>query len=277
MPAPVRLDAHVSGAALFGAELRILRESREWTQTEAGERLGWSTATIASVETARRKPPLGLGERLDAEFGLPGTLARMAAVARATHSWLDQYVDLEAEATYLRIWDMRVVHGLFQTEDYARALLAAGRPRGTTDDALEHYVTERLARQAILRRESPPTVTYVLSEAVLRQPVGGVPLMRAQIAALIDAAQLPNVTIQVLPFSAGAHPGCLGPFTILDFAAEPPIALAEAMNGGRLIDQQAELADVTRFYNAITAAALSPEASIGMMISAMETLWTPRT
>lgn len=277
MPAPVWLDAHVSCAALFGAELRILRESREWTQTEAGDHLGWSTATVASVETARRKPPLGFGEKLDTEFGLPGTLSRMAAVARATHSWLDQYVDLEAEATDLRIWDMRVVHGLFQTEDYARALLAAGRPRGTTDHALERFVSERMARQAILRRSDPPTVTYVLSEAVLRQPVGGVAVMRAQLATLIETARLPNVTIQVLPFSAGAHPGCMGPFTVLDFTAEPPVALAEAMNGGRLIDTGAELADVTRFYNQMTAAALSPEASIGMMMGAMDTLWTPHT
>lgn len=265
-----RMGPYSSFGAYFAAELRRLRLINGWSGQEFVDLLtGWSLETLRSVENCRRKPPVGFGEQVDGLLDLPEVMTNLAEAARAAPAWLRQYAELEATATKLSIWDMRVVHGLFQTDDYARKMLRAGRPIGTTDEELEEFLAERMDRQHILRRLDPPEITYVLYEAVIRQLACDGPVGQAQLRALLEAARRPNVLLQVLPFAASEHAGSSGPFTVLEFQDQPPAAFAEAMGGARLIDFTDELNDVMRLYDRIRAAALGPEASIGLITGAV--------
>jgi hypothetical protein len=130
----------------------------------------------------------------------------LAALVNAYPGWFTPWPDYEEQATTLRWYEPLVVPGVFQTEDYARAVL---RTRvGDTDEEIDEIVAARIARQSIFSKEKPPTVWAVLDEGVLRRPVGGKHIMRAQLNRLAEAARLPNVVIQIIPADTGAHEGC---------------------------------------------------------------------
>ncbi|BCB85888.1 hypothetical protein Psuf_032010 [Phytohabitans suffuscus] len=127
------------------------------------------------------------------------------------------YVGLEQAAEAVRAYEQQVMPGLLQTEEYAKAMIRAARPDITTDE-VERRVRVRLNRQSLLTQDDPIDLWVVLDEAVLSRPIGGDAVMCAQLERLIEAAELPNVTLQVLPFEVGAHAGMDGTFTILTFS-----------------------------------------------------------
>lgn len=277
MPAARELNPHESLAAYFGSELRRIRELHHLTQDELRRRLRWSLATVASIETARRTPPDTFGERCDELFGLPGTFEHLADAVRAAQMWLADYKQYESTAQVIKIWSTLLVPGLFQTREYARAVLWAGRPIGRTDEELEADLAERMDRQKLLERPDPPEIWAVLHEAVVKQPTESIKATKAQLRKLLTLARRPNVTIQIVPFSAACHIGSDGPFTLYCGDDHPQIAFAEGRREiGRLIDQRNEVADVERTYDRLRAAALSPEASIGALIATMEAVWVDR-
>ncbi|GAB3963053.1 helix-turn-helix transcriptional regulator [Actinoallomurus acanthiterrae] len=277
MPPPRELDPTASLAAFFGAEVRRLRTANGWTLDQMADMLGWGLSTVASVETARRSPPHGFPERADALFGLPAMLTHLAELARMAPHWLDHYVEFEKQAGKISLWIMNVIPGLFQTDAYARALLRAARPN-EHPERIEADVTERLQRQSILDRPDPPHIWAVLHECAVKQPIGGVEIMQVQLSRLLELAKRPNITVQILPFTAGAYPASSGPFTILEFVDQPPVAFVEG--GGRtarIIDEREELTATVEAYDQLRAAALSAEASIGMIVGAMGATWIDRT
>ncbi|MBC6459826.1 helix-turn-helix domain-containing protein [Actinomadura sp. HBU206391] len=277
MPAPRVLDPLSSLAAFFGSEIRRMREQQGWSQEELAGKLGWSLATVASVETARRSPPHGFPEKADAVFGLPEMLEHLAELVRSTPRWFEHYIELEAQATRINIWSMNLVPGLFQTEDYARTVMRSGWPLNPPD-SLEEELAERLERQRILERPSPPNIWVVLHEAAVKQPIKSVEVTRAQLKRLVELGRQPNVTLQILPFASGEHAGLGGPFTLFEFADQPPAAYAEGRGGsGRLLDQKHELETASLAYDQLRAAALTPEASIGLIVGAMSDIWIDRT
>jgi hypothetical protein len=147
----------------------------------------------------------------DAALKMPGTFLRLrkAMINGAYEAWVRAYLEIEERATVLRSWQPLVVPGLLQTETYARALIRAGRP-GDSDAEVERLVMARMARQEIWDRDDPPPpmLCVILGEAVLRQLVGDAAVMREQLGHLVQAARSPRITIQVMPFSADAHPAC---------------------------------------------------------------------
>jgi hypothetical protein len=141
------------------------------------------------------------------------------------------------------------VPGLLQTADYARAALRAGQPNAPAEE-IERQTTLRIERQSLLRRENAPLLWAVVDETVLRRPIGGRAVMRDQLAALIEATELPNVRLQVLPFTTGPHPAMYGPFHIFRFQMEeiPDIAYTESLVGGAYFDNRD---DVSAFLEAL--------------------------
>ena len=275
MPPPRKLEPFSSLGAFFGAEIRRLRERNGWTIDELAHRLGWALSTVASVETARRNPPDGFPERADTLFALPDMLTRLAELVRSAPRWFEHYVELESQADKISIWANSLIPGLFQTESYARAIIRAAQP---LDDqaAVEAGVADRLRRQSILERPDPPSIWVVLHETAVKQPVGSVDITREQLKHLVKLAELPHVHIQVLPVAVCEHAGSEGPFTIFEFRGQPAVAFAEGRKVGRLIDQNDELKEVSLAYDRLRAAALSPEASIGMIVGAMGQIWIDR-
>lgn len=230
MPAARELDPLSSLAAFFGAEIRRLRERNGWRQEELADKLGWAPSTIASVETARRNPPEGFPEKADEVYALPEMLARLAELVRSVPRWFEHYIELEAQANRINLWTTNLIPGLFQIPEYARAVMIAGRPLDPPH-VIDERLRERIERQQILDRASPPMIWAVLHEAAVKQPVKNVEVTRAQFQRLIELAQRPNVTIQVLPFAAAENAGLAGPFTFFEFADEAPVAYAEGRGG----------------------------------------------
>jgi transcriptional regulator with XRE-family HTH domain len=171
------------------------------------------------------------------------------------------YVGLEGSATVVRNFELAVVPGLLQTEDYARAITSAAFPEQPEES--ERRVALRIARQVCLTEE--PTLRFwcIIDEAVLHRPTGGTAVMRAQLRHLLELAKLPNVTIQVLPFSEGWHPGTDGSFSILGFpeGVHSPVAYIESQAGNVYLEREDDMRRVTLTYTHLQTAALSASKS----------------
>jgi transcriptional regulator with XRE-family HTH domain len=210
----------------FGRQVRRARRTAGWTLTEFGQRIGYDPGQISRIENGKRPPTELFAQMCDRAFpDRDGWFTEFYAESRtwiATPPWFRSWVEHEENAATLRIWQVSVLSGLLQTEDYARTILAV--EPGVTDDDVSARLTARLARQAILTRDDPPAAWFLVDEAALRRCVGSPDIMAAQLAHLAGLARLPNVTIQVVPNIA--HAGLLGGFAVAEQAAYVETAVA---------------------------------------------------
>jgi transcriptional regulator with XRE-family HTH domain len=242
---------------LLGAQLRRLREAKGISRDKAGYAIRASESKISRMELGR----VGFKERdvvdLLTLYGVTDEHERdeMVALTRGANrpgwwhryndllpTWFQSYLGLEAAASLIRTYEVQFVPGLLQTEEYARAviLLSYG---GADPDEIERRVRLRLDRQQILARSDPPPFWAVVDEAVLRRPIGGLPVMRAQVEALIEITKRPWIRLQVIPFSVGGHAAAGGAFTILRFADEdlPDVVYLEQLTGALYVDKREDV------------------------------------
>jgi len=172
--------------------------------------------------------------------------------------WFRTFVGLEEAATLIRGYEPHWVPGLLQTPDYARASVRTGFPNAT-DSQVERRVALRLARQEVLTRPDPPRLWMVIDEAALRRPAAttGTAIMRDQLDRLIEATEMPHITVQVLPFTAGLHPAMYGPFRIFRFGEPelPDIVYGESLTSAYYIDNPGEAAAYIQALDRISAQA----------------------
>jgi transcriptional regulator with XRE-family HTH domain len=239
---------------LLGAQLRRLREDRRITLEDAGEVIRASGSKMSRLETGR----VGFKDRDIADLltfyevtdeeqrAALRDLARSASAHGWWHdysdvlpSWFEAYVGLEEAATSIRAYEIQFVPGLLQTEDYARAVTLLGHHAAPATE-IEQRVGLRMARQALLAGPAPTHLWAVLDEAVLRRPAGRPGVMRRQLQYLLEAAERPNVTIQIVPFAAGLHAAAGGPFSILRFAERdlPDIVYLEQLASSLYLDKR---------------------------------------
>ncbi|GIH18371.1 helix-turn-helix domain-containing protein [Rugosimonospora africana] len=279
----------------LGLILRSLRERQGLTGEQVGTAVERSGSWVSRVETGRvGLRGRDLTELLDL-FEVADTDLRteLTALAREgkQRGWWSKYADslsgpyatyigFEAEATRLQVYETLTVHGLLQTEEYARALFRAGLPVLDTE-AVDRRVKVRLARQNALLAPAPESgepgrplaLWAIFDESVLHRRIGGEDVLRGQLAYLLQATELPNVTVQILPFTAGAHPGMVGSFTVIKFPADgdPDVVYVEGVTG----DIFAESEDA-RWYNVVfehlLANALSPSSSRERIARAIDEL-----
>jgi transcriptional regulator with XRE-family HTH domain len=270
----------------LGVELRRHREAAGITIEVVAERLGCSTSKVSRIETGHTgAAPRDVADILDI-YGVPESvrpeLVQIAREAKQKGWWhpfstvLNRaYVGLEAAARSIRTYEQQVVPGLLQSEEYAIAMIRAAR-LGDTDTEIEQRVHVRMARQSLLTQDDPIDLRVVLDEAVLSRPVGGDDVMRDQLMRLIEAARLPNVIIQILPFVAGPHAGMDGTFVILEFEEDEDadVVFAENATGGLFLEKAEELRKYHSIFETIRATALDPEESIEMIeMLVEEPLW----
>ncbi|MEU6578665.1 helix-turn-helix transcriptional regulator [Streptomyces sp. NPDC046805] len=157
-------------------------------------------------------------------------------------TWFSAYVSLETGARTVRTYEPHYVTGLLQTHPYARAVLGGGFPNADDED-LARRVNLRLRRQALLEKSDAPTLWVVLEEAVLHRVVGGPEVMRAQIERIIEVSELEHVSVDVVPFTAGAHVGACAPFTYFRFEEPelPDIVYTEMLSGAVYLDQRSDV------------------------------------
>ncbi len=177
--------------------------------------------------------------------------------------WFEAYLGLEASATLIRTFELQFVHGLFQTEAYARAVTMLGH-RAAPAEEVDRRVSVRMKRQDLLEGNDAPRVWSVMDEAALRRPVGGRQVMRGQLSRLIDVAALPHVTVQVVPFRRGGHAGAGGSFTVLRFGQPdlPDVAYIEQLTSALYLERRADVDHYMEVMNRLSAEALTPVGTI---------------
>ncbi len=280
----------------LGAILRELREKAGMSIAEAAQVIECTTSKISRVETGHRGiKPLELRLLLDA-YGVDDParrdmLLKLSRNARKRDWWdieygelvaeqrYREYLTFESEAALLRSYENELVPGLLQTPDYARAVIAAGR-FDASDEEIDALVEVRMARQEVLRRKDRLVKLWtVLNEAVLRRPMGSVETMRAQLRYLLDVTNRLRsvVTVQVLPFSVGAHPGIDGPFTLIGFPEQtaPDVVWLENYRGSLYLENAADVERYTLAFTHLTARALAPSESRDLIAKVVKELDDP--
>jgi transcriptional regulator with XRE-family HTH domain len=225
----------------LGAAIRRHREAAGLKQAQLATTLNYSDGWVSNVETGQLRPRRQAVMACERALGLPdGVLLDIYGLIKEDTPHpvgsFERYADAERRATVIRQYDALVVPGLLQTPDYARALIAAGRP-AARPEVIETLLSARLERQEILTRDDPPTLWLVMDETVLRRPIGGRAVHIAQLDALLAAAECPGVAIQVIPLATGAHAGLTCTFTILSFKDGPDVAYTEDRELGHFHDK----------------------------------------
>ncbi|MEJ8644571.1 helix-turn-helix transcriptional regulator [Streptomyces sp. MS1.HAVA.3] len=261
------LDPSASPLDYYGYELRRLREDAGLNQAELGNAVFCTGSLIGQIETTRRVPTRDFSERVDAALGTDGLFSRLVGLVLRNQlpTWFQAYAEMEARASYLSSFQPQLVHGLLQTEAYARAVLGVW-----VEDGLDAKVAARMERQRILDRENPPLMWVVLSEAVLHQETGGPDVMRDQLAHLMELRRREWVRVQILPFEAGAHAGQMGEFNLLRFDDNPDVVYTEDFVQGHMTANPQALREGWLRYDHLQAAALSLEDSAALIARVME-------
>ncbi|MFE7764787.1 helix-turn-helix domain-containing protein [Streptomyces sp. NPDC057438] len=259
----------------LGQELRRLRELKGMTAEEVAERLLVSQSKISRLENGRRsisqrdvRDLCGVYEVEDQR--VVDSLMQMAKDSRQQGWWhafgdvpYSVYIGLETDAASLRVYDPQVVPGLLQTRPYAEALIAGALPETTPAD-IDKRVQVRLRRQErISAPESPLRLWTVLDESALRRVVGNRSLMREQLEHLVEQSQLPHVTVQVIPFDMGAHPGLNGQYAILEFpdASDSSVVYIEGVTSDLYLEKPADVQKYSVMYEHLRAQALNVDQS----------------
>ncbi|MEU3630492.1 helix-turn-helix transcriptional regulator [Streptomyces fradiae] len=277
MPTAKPLDPSESLSALFGAKLRKLRMSAGLTQRQLGGMIPIAHSMIARFELGTETPTQQVAEALDRLLAADGDLVDLwlHVVRTPIPDWARKYMLLEKQACKIQTYSAHSVHGLLQTRAYARALLAAAVP--PVGNRLEQLLEARLARGATLHGDAAPVLWVVLDEAVIRRPVGGNSVVHEQLGHLLSVSEaMSNVTLQVLPYSRGAHPVLGGSLTVLSFLDRSGVAYRENSHSGELIEHAAQVAQCALAFDHLVAQALSPQASVRLIRSVMEDFCDPR-
>ncbi len=270
----------------LGVELRRHREAAGVTIDVVAERLGCSTSKVSRIETGHTSATPGDVQNIldiyDVSDSIKAELVQIAREARQKGWWhpystvlTGAYVGLETAARSIRMYEQQLVPGLLQSEEYAIAMIRGAR-LDDTEQEIAQRVRVRMERQTLLIQDDPIDLRVVLDEAVLSRPVGGHAVMRDQLKRLIEAARLPNVTLQILPFAAGAHAGMDGAFAILEFEEEgdADVVFIDNATGGLFLEKTDELRKYLDIFETVRSAALPPEESIEMIeMLVEEPLW----
>jgi hypothetical protein len=268
----------------LAGELRRLRDEANLTIDEVAEKLECSASKISRIETGNvGVTPRDARDLLEL-YGVPedkrDALVQLAREARQKGWWhaynevfTGSFVGLEQDATSLHTHQALLVPGLLQTERYTRAVHRAIRP-DVQESEVDRRVKARMERQRLLTDHSPPEYWAVIDEAVLNRTVGGPSVMREQLSHLVDVAALPNVTLQVVPFTAGEHAGMEGSFLILGFPeqADPDVVYVEYTTSGVYLEQPSDVRRYTVMFDHLRATALKPDDTVAMIKRAADRL-----
>ncbi|WP_242911414.1 helix-turn-helix domain-containing protein [Actinomadura terrae] len=258
----------------FGAELRTYREAADLTRPQLGDKLGYSPQWVGQVEAGQSGPSEDFAKDCDTYFKTNGTfhrlwkwnqrLVRLAALPPG----FPDFVEREAQADVMHIFETMVVTGLFQTPEYAYEVLRSGK----APEAVEQLVATRMERQAILEGETPPHIVAIFDEGAIRRPVGNTDVMAGQVRHLINLAELPHITLQIVPTSKGAYAGVAGAFTVLSFPDDLDVVHIGGHVGAQIIDHPEAARGYAVRFDLIRGAALSADDSVSMLHAILESL-----
>lgn len=262
----------------LGARLRALRLERGLTVEQVAERLLCSTSKVSRMETGQRGATLRDVRDLCGIYGVtdPAQVEYLMELVREgrQQGWWQSYeldyfatyVGLEQAASSLFYYQSTIVPGLLQTADYAQAMYEASLPSEFTPERVSEHIDVRLRRQQVLTRDPPLRLWAVFDEAVLHRVVGGPAVMGAQLRHLVELGRGPNVTLQVVPYSVGAHPAMDNTFTILEFQdVAPTVVYVEGLMGFLYIEREHEVTRYSEVFEHLRNIALPPKETIDLI------------
>ncbi|WP_329118877.1 helix-turn-helix domain-containing protein [Streptomyces sp. NBC_01353] len=257
-------------ARMAAAVAKRLRLKKGWTQEQLGARMGYTGAAISAMECLSQPVSDEMLVKLEEVLGDgTGIFEEMRELVRLEKLPLQfrGYAPIEQKAVSLRLYANHIVHGLFQTEAYARALIAGGYPE-QTEERVEELVVGRIARNALFDRKPPCEIELVLDESVLRRPIGSEEIMRKQLTHLAQCARRRNVNLQVLTLDAGLggeYAGDRGNLTLIETPSHDHLTFLEVQGESLLITERAKVSTHTQRYAKIRAQALDPRESLGLI------------
>ncbi|MCP3817936.1 helix-turn-helix transcriptional regulator [Streptomyces sp. A3M-1-3] len=265
-------NKEVAGATTrYVAEIaRMMREKQNLTQKEVGEKTGFTASAISAMETCAQPASDQMLTSLEVAIGAGLGLfdkAREFVLMDKYPARFRHFSRLEAEALTISSYETHVVDGLFQTEEYARALIRGGFP-AVSEAKMEELVEARMARKALFDRDPLPLIELILEESVLRRPFGSWETMRGQLRSLAEDARRVNVTAQVLPLDrglSGSYAGARGPMKLVETREHRHVVYMEIEDESILISDPADVSRLSHRYAKIRAQALSPDESLGLI------------
>ncbi|WP_239146510.1 helix-turn-helix transcriptional regulator [Streptomyces sp. SID10815] len=256
-----------SSMKMLGAQVQAARKAAGHTQQQLASLLNVDVETIASIEQGRRPLMPDFASRMDDFLGCMGMLS--AGVAKLPDidqypMYAEQYMVHEREAVALSFYANQALPGLLQTSEYAYAVLRQRVPAYDKDE-IEVKAAGRIERQQILHRKSPPTLSFVIWEPVLRIAVGGREVRRQQLHHLRECAELPGVTLQFLPLDSPSHAGLDGPFVLVETPDHQHLAYTEGQRGSQWVSDPDEMSIMARKYAMLRTQALTTHLSLGLL------------
>jgi transcriptional regulator with XRE-family HTH domain len=271
----------------LAAQLRQLREAAGLTQEDVAERTGKDRSTLYRLENAQQRPQRSTLIQLMDLYGVePDKRAELLAVLRQAGElgWVrghrshlpevySDYISFESEASTISNYESLFIPGLLQTEDYTRAVIRGTLPHAT-EEQVENRVAARMERQAVLAKQNPARLWAIMDEAAVRRAVGGPEVMRRQLRRIAEAASQPNLTAQIIPYAAGAHPGMQGSFILLDFPdpADPSLIYMESLAGDLFLENSTDISRYIENFQHLRAAALRPDETIALLAEVADNL-----
>ncbi|MFF4797884.1 Scr1 family TA system antitoxin-like transcriptional regulator [Streptomyces sp. NPDC001351] len=258
---------NLTSMKMLGKQLCTARRAAGHTQSALAELVRVDEETIASIEQGRRalKPDLAavLDEILQTKGMLSAGVANLPEIDQFP-MWAELYMEHEREAIALSLYANQVLPGLLQTLAYAEAVLRERVPAYDTEE-VETKAAARIERQEILRRKSPPTVSFVIWEPVLHLAIGGPEVQTEQLRHLRACTELPCMALQFLPMASRSHAGLNGPFVLLETPDHQHLAYIEGQRGSQWVSDADEVSILARKYAMLRAQALSPLESRGLL------------
>ncbi|WP_084265946.1 helix-turn-helix domain-containing protein [Actinomadura macra] len=258
----------------FGAELRAHRESVGLSRPQLAEKLGYTPQWIGQIESGQNGPSEDFAKDCDTCFKTNGTFYRIwewtqrfGRLAVLPPGFPD-FIEREAKADLMHIFEAMVITGLFQTPEYAYEVLRLGK----ASEAVEQLVATRMERQSILKCATPPHIVAIFDEGAIRRPVGNADVMGGQVQHLISVAELPHVTLQIVPTAKGAYAGLAGAFTIMSFRDDSDVVHVGGYVGGQIIDHPNAVREYEVSFDLIRGAALATDDSLNMLHTILESL-----
>jgi transcriptional regulator with XRE-family HTH domain len=275
---------HRGPAALrvtLGTQLRRLREASHITSVEAADTIRATPSKISRLERGRTAAKQRDVADLLTLYGVtdPAQREELLEIVRQASTpgwwqqysdvlprWFEPYIGLEKAASIIRSYEVQFVQGLLQTEDYARAVIVIGNAHASGGE-IDRRVSLRMGRQELLTQPDAPELWAVLDEAALRRSPGGPEVMRAQLEHLLEVTELPNVTLQIVPFDAGPHAAAGGPFSILRFPEPdlPDLVYLEQLNSAIYLDHPEEVSNYLTIMDRLAVQAKTGTASRNMI------------
>ncbi|MFG2453268.1 helix-turn-helix transcriptional regulator [Streptomyces sp. NPDC048512] len=249
-----------------GRQVRLWREAAGMRVVELGQAIGYGEDLVRKVERGARIPKAEFLDKADGVLNARGHIRAFTEdMERARYpKRVRELAQLEARAVEQLLYSNHNIHGLLQTEEYARALLGTWRPAYSPDE-LERMVAARVARKAIFERLPAPELSFVQEEVTLRRPVGGTMVLRRQLEHMLELAQLPYVELQVMPTSRADHPGTGGRIQVLKFGDGTAAGRTDDEFAGRPVSEPRQLRVLELRYGIIRAQALTPRESVAFI------------